>query len=417
MQKNENKNKKKISLVHKILAATVLGIIFGVVAGPVAKNVQVVGNIWMRMIQMSIVVLVMGAVIEAVGNLNLREFGKIGAKTLSWFLIFTVFSIVIGIVIGIVIQPGLGVDYIQSGTEIQVTTQTFSETILNSVPSNVVSAMSSGNMVQCIVFSIMFGLALSMYTVSSGNTIVLDFIKGFNSVILNIIKMVMGLAPIGIFALLAGTAGTMGIAIIIPMIKFLGSLALGTIIISVVIVGFTSLYCKVSPVSIIKKITRVSILALTTTSGAICLPTKMEDSVTKFGISRKISDFVGPLSMAMNSCGSAVFNGIAILTMTQLSGVEITMYQLVVLVILTILKNMGTVSVPGGSAVTLAFLATGIGIPLETIGILISVDWFSGMFRTLLNVDIDILVALIVAVSEGEFDREIYDGKKEVLYS
>jgi len=166
-----------------------------------------------------------------------------------------------------------------------------------------------------------------------------------------------------------------------------------------------------------KKFTKMSMMALTTTSSAICLPTKMEDAVTKFGVSRKVADFTGPITMSMNSCGAVQCYVLAILFMSQSTGVVLTPYQMVMAVVLSCLMCMGTIVVPGGMVITYTFLATSLGLPLESIAILLGIDWFSGMFRTLMNVDVDVMIGMLVSKKLGEFDIDVYNDKKTVEYS
>ena len=157
-------------------------------------------------------------------------------------------------------------------------------------------------------------------------------------------------------------------------------------------------------------------MAVTTTSSAICLPTKMEDMVTKFGVDRKVSDFVGPITMSMNSCGAVQCYVLAMLFMSQATGRTFTMSQFAMTILLACLMCMGTIVVPGGMVVTYTFFAATMGLPTEAVAILIGIDWFSGMFRTLMNVDVDVMVGMIVSKVCGVFDKEVYDEKKTVSY-
>lgn len=165
--------------------------------------------------------------------------------------------------------------------------------------------MAEGSMVPCIVFALFFGVAMGQYTKTTKNRNIADLVVGVNAVITNIIKIVMKVAPIGIFCLLADVAGKTGFAVIVPMAKFLGILLVGDAIQFLVFGPLTAALCKVNLFKMPKKFAKMSMMAITTTSGAICLPTKMEDEVEKFGVSRKVADFTGPITMAMNSCGAA----------------------------------------------------------------------------------------------------------------
>ena len=414
----ENKKRFSISLTTQILIATAGGIVFGSLVGEWASNLKFIGDIFIRLIQMSVVLLVMSAVASAVGGGDGQDVGKMGFHTFKWIIIFTVISAGLGVALSMLLQPGIGVE-IASAADVansSVETGSIQDTILGFVPTNIINSMAEGSMVPCIVFSLFFGVAMGAYAKESGNRNVIEWVQGINGVITNIIKIVMNVAPIGIFCLLANVAGTTGFKVIIPMLKFLLVLLIGDAIQFLLFGPFTAAVTKVNHFKMPKKFAKMSMMAVTTTSGAICLPTKMEDEVTKFGISRKVADFTGPITMSMNSCGAAQCYVAAIFFMAQSTGIQMTPYQMGMAILLSCLMCLGTISVPGGSVIVYTFLATSLGLPLESIAVLIGIDWFAGMFRTLMNVDVDVMIGLLVASKLGELDRDVYDEKKTVTY-
>ena len=414
----DNKKRFSISLTTQILIATAGGIVFGSLVGEWASNLKFIGDIFIRLIQMSVVLLVMSAVASAVGGGDGQDVGKMGFHTFKWIIIFTVISAGLGVALSMLLQPGIGVE-IASAADVansSVETGSIQDTILGFVPTNIINSMAEGSMVPCIVFSLFFGVAMGAYAKESGNRNIIEWVQGINGVITNIIKIVMNVAPIGIFCLLANVAGTTGFKVIIPMLKFLLVLLIGDAIQFLLFGPFTAAVTKVNLFKMPKKFAKMSMMAVTTTSGAICLPTKMEDEVTKFGISRKVADFTGPITMSMNSCGAAQCYVAAIFFMAQSTGIQMTPYQMGMAILLSCLMCLGTISVPGGSVIVYTFLATSLGLPLESIAVLIGIDWFAGMFRTLMNVDIDVMIGLLVASKLGELDRDVYDEKKTVTY-
>ena len=414
----ENKKRFSISLTTQILIATAGGIVFGALVGEWASNLKFIGDIFIRLIQMSVVLLVMSAVASAVGGGDGQDVGKMGFHTFKWIIIFTVISAGLGVALSMLLQPGIGVE-IASAADVansSVETGSIQDTILGFVPTNIINSMAEGSMVPCIVFSLFFGVAMGAYAKESGNRNIIEWVQGINGVITNIIKIVMNVAPIGIFCLLANVAGTTGFKVIIPMLKFLLVLLIGDAIQFLLFGPFTAAVTKVNLFKMPKKFAKMSMMAVTTTSGAICLPTKMEDEVTKFGISRKVADFTGPITMSMNSCGAAQCYVSAIFFMAQSTGIQMTPYQMGMAILLSCLMCLGTISVPGGSVIVYTFLATSLGLPLESIAVLIGIDWFAGMFRTLMNVDVDVMIGLLVASKLGELDHDVYDEKKTVTY-
>ena len=414
----ENKKRFSISLTTQILIATAGGIVFGALVGEWASNLKFIGDIFIRLIQMSVVLLVMSAVASAVGGGDGQDVGKMGFHTFKWIIIFTVISAGLGVALSMLLQPGVGVE-IASAADVansSVETGSIQDTILGFVPTNIINSMAEGSMVPCIVFSLFFGIAMGAYAKESGNRNIIEWVQGINGVITNIIKIVMNVAPIGIFCLLANVAGTTGFKVIIPMLKFLLVLLIGDAIQFLLFGPFTAALTKVNIFKMPKKFAKMSMMAVTTTSGSICLPTKMEDEVTKFGISRKVADFTGPITMSMNSCGAAQCYVAAIFFMAQSTGIQMTPYQMGMAILLSCLMCLGTISVPGGSVIVYTFLATSLGLPLESIAVLIGIDWFAGMFRTLMNVDVDVMIGLLVANKLGELDRDVYNEKKTVTY-
>lgn len=416
--KMETKKRFKISLTTQILIATVAGIVFGSLVGPWAANLAFIGNIFLRLIQMSVVLLVMTAVAGAVGSGDGQDVGKMGFHTFKWIIIFTIISAGLGVILSMVMKPGVGIDISQAAgvAKQSVKSASLQDTILNFVPTNVVQSMAEGAMVPCIVFALFFGVAMGSYARQSGNRTVVDWIDGINGTITAIIKIVMKVAPIGIFCLLANVAGSTGFKVIIPMLKFLLLLLIGDAIQFLLYTPLTGFLTKTRLSRMPKKFAKMSIMAVTTTSGAICLPTKIEDEVTKFGVSRKVADFTGPITMAMNSCGAAQCYVAAIFFMAQSLHINLSAYQMGMAILLSCLMCLGTISVPGGSVIVYTFLASSLGLPLESIAILIGIDWFAGMFRTLMNVDVDVMVGMLVASKIGELDHDVFDDKKVVTY-
>ena len=403
---------KKISMTNQILIAMIAGMAAGLLIGPPIGQIKFLGDIFLRLIQMSVVLLIMGAVIEAVGSLDPKELGKLGGKIFFWFMTSTMLAASLGIGLAYLIKPGAGLAVLELGsTSIVATDQTITQIFVGFFPTNIIDSMAKANMIQAIIFALLFGLALGIVGKQQSDNQILNFVKAFNKVILQIIKMVMNLAPIGIFALLAWVTGTIGIQVIIPLAKFLIAFGVGTVIALTVFVNVAAVYARVSPIKLMQKLWRMTVVAFTTTSSAITLPVKMEDSETKLGISQRISRLVNPLGMALNSNGLSMYLALACVTLSQFYGIELTAGQLIQIVVLSTLACLGTVVVPGGGLVALATVIPAMGLPPESIALLAGIDWFSGMFRTVLNVDNDALVALVIAVDENEFDRDAFEGK------
>lgn len=412
-------SKMKLSLTVQIIIAVVAGILFGTVVGAWAGNLKFIGDIFIRLIQMSVVLLVMTSVISAIGEMarNSKESKlglKVGSLTFAWILFCTLLASGLGFLLATIVRPGDGMQVTEAYVAGETASIGVQETLTNFVSTNIFSAMASGDMIPIIVFSVLFGIGLNQWIKKSGDTLILDVIKQANNITLNVIQTVMKVAPLGIFALLANVAGTIGLAVVGPMVKYLGILLIGVVIVMVFMVLLTSALCKVNPALMPQKFLDMSMIALTTTSSAITFPTALKDSIEKFGVRRDVANFTMSVGMTMGSAGAAMSYVIMILFMQQASGVELPLVRLLIGVFLAVMLTLGTITVPGGSAVVATFLATSLGLPVESIALIIGVDWFAGMFRTFLNVNNDVIVSMLVANSVGAFDREVYNGRKTV---
>ena len=413
----ENKKIKLPSLTVQILIGAVLGMALGLIIGEPMKNVKFLGDIFINLVMMAIYPMVMTAIARSFAENTGSNVGKMSAKTFKWIIIFTFISAMIGLALGTLIKPGAGIEVAAAAEATEITQPNLIQTITGFVPNNVFAAMSNGNMVQLIVFSIMFGIAAGKIKEKTGNDNLVQWIKSVNETTMYIItEIVMKIAPIGIFAMLANVAATTGVAVIFTALKFLACLWIGDIIQFLLYFPAAAARCGVSPLKMPAKFAKMSFLAVTTTSSSVVLPTKIEDEVTKFGVSRKVADFTGPITASMNSCGAVNCYVIVILFAAQATGIQLSWTQIGLSILLAAMMCMGTITVPGGVVGTLTTLVVSMGLPVEAIALCIGIDWFSGQARTLMNVDVDVLVGMLVSKELGEFDKDVYNGVKTVTY-
>ncbi len=402
----------KNNSTFKIFMAMILGMIAGVVVPNFMIATKFIGDIFLRLIQMTVVILVMGSVIEAVGSLNKKTLGSLGLKAFIGFAITTITACMVGIVAANLIMPGSGIELgHELTTTIKGSDDSLAKIITNFFPNNIISSIASGNTIQVIVFAILAGLAVSSINeIENNDSKILSIIKDMNKLIIYVINMIMRLAPLGIFSLLGWVVGNYGFAVILPLAKFLGTFALCSVIIITTFITVVALYVKVSPFALARKLTHMGIMAFTTTSSAVTLPTKMADSENVIGISKRVSRLINPLGMSLNSDGLALYLALACITVSQFFGVNISIEQQFVVVVMSTLATLGTVVVPGGGLVALAIVLPSIGLPIEGVALLSGIDWFSGMFRTTLNVIDDVLVALVIAKQENELDYDTFES-------
>lgn len=392
------------------MISMVLGAIVGIIVGPSIEPIGILGDIFIRLVQMSVTVMIFLAVIEAVGSLDPADLGKLGAKMFGWFAGLTVIGAAIGIIFGVIFKPGVGVTSAETAEAVVGTDMTIYDTIVGFFPNNVLQALAEGNMIQVIVFAVLFGLALSLIMKEDPDNIILKVVKDANTAVQRVISLVMYFAPIGIFAILAQVVGTSGLDVILSLGKFLLVYLVAAMIHLALVFLITSAKAGVNPLHAMKKTKNMFIIAVTTTSSSVALPTKMEDSEKLFGMSKRINGLVNPLGTALNSNGLSMFLAIAVVFLAQIYGIEMPLSYLIYAVALSSLATLGTVTVPGGGIVALTVVVPYLGLPAASIGLLAGIDWFSGMIRTVLNTIIDALVAMVIAADEGELDYDVFKG-------
>lgn len=398
--------------------AAVVGIAFGMVAGGLASDVAVLGQVFIRLIQMAIVPLVMASVIVATGSVGGAGTGRMALRTFAWMIGFSVLAAVVAVGLGTLLRPGAGAtftgDVDPALADSAPEAATWQDTVLGFFSTNVVASMSTASMVPIIVFSLLFGVALNGYVATTGNTLVLQLLEQLQQVLLRLIRLVMRIAPLGVFALLAGLTADVGLAVITSALAYLGTTALGVLILTVVFVAVVAVRTRLDPRRLPRKLAEQTLIAVTTTSSAVTYPTVLRNTVEKVGVSERVANFTLSIGLTMGSYGAVLNYTIVVLFLAQSGDLALSPLQVLLGMGLAILLNMGTITVPGGFPVVALFLASTLGLPVQAVGLLIAVDWFTGILRTFLNVNGDTFVAMLVAAPDGEIDRAVYDGTAEV---
>jgi len=398
--------------------AAVAGILFGLIAGEWAANLKFIGDLFIRLIQMAIVPLVMVSVIVATGSISGKGTGRLALRTFGWMSVFSIVAAVLAWALSALIQPGVGMVFsgeVDPTLEESAAQSTgWQDTILEFVSTNIFAAMSTATMVPIIIFSLIFGTALHNYVSTTGNNLVLSFFGQLQQIVLTMIRFVMYIAPIGVFSLLAALAGDVGFAVVTTALKYLGTTALGVVILMAAFVVVVTVRTGLPPALLPGKLAEQSAIAVTTTSSAVTFPTVLKNTVERVGVSQRVANFTLSVGLTMGSYGAVLYYMIVIMFLAQSGGMVLTPGQIVLGMGLSILLNMGTITVPGGFPVVAMFLGTTLGLPLQAVGLLIAVDWFTGILRTFLNVNGDTIVAMLVAKSSDEIDRDVYHGTKTV---
>ncbi len=417
--------KKKMGFTTLTLLGLVLGMIVGIIIYNLPSSFDevktkylidglfyVVGNGFIRLLKMIVVPLVFTSLVAgtmAIGDT--KKLGKIGIKTVGFYLFTTACAIIIAISIANVIKPGLGLD--MASLEIKDVTiaekEPFAETLLDLIPDNPIAAMANGDMIPIIVFAIFVGVAMS--TLGKKTETVSNFFLEFNEIMMSITMMVMKVAPYGVFCLIARTFSTLGLSAIASLLKYIITVMLGLgvqcfIIYAILLV----IFAKLNPGKFFRKFGPVMAFAFSTASSNATIPTNIETLEHKMGISRNISSFTIPLGATINMDGTAIMQGVAVVFTAQAFGVNLTASDYFTVITTATLASIGTAGVPGVGLIMLSMVLTSIGLPVEAIGIIMGVDRIVDMARTAVNVSGDAIVTTIIAVQENEIDLEVYNS-------
>lgn len=405
---------KKPSMITQIAIAVVVGILVGLLIPASGNYLKIVGDVFLRLMQMAIPILILGQIVQAVGSINPKELTSLGGRTIAVFGISSLAAALWGVLMAVIFNPGYGVkmtgfqDASIKAQEISIT-----DTILNFVPKNIFDSLTQGSIIQIIVFALFFGLALNKYLQSHPETQLFQIIVDLNEVIITVIRYVMYLAPLGIFALIASTISHLGLQIILPLVKYLLVYGLGTILFLGIWILVITLYCKVSPLRLITNMKNMSVMALATTSSAITLPVALEETETKLGLSKRITNLVLPLGMSLNSNGSAMHMAFTVMTIAQMYQLDFDITKMIYLAITATFVSLANAVVPGAGLVSLAVIVPQMGLPIESIAIFAGVEWFVGMLRTILNVNSDVYSAILVAKSVDEIDYTVFNSSNK----
>ena len=415
----------------QIIVGLLLGLVYGVIAASVGWNdfteefISPFGTIFLRLLQLIAVPLVLASLIMGVASLsNLQKLSRIGGKTIGIYLATTFVALIIGLVLVNVMEPGSTVppdvrDQLQeaysedaaSRQEQAAAAQNRGrlQILVDIVPSNFfASASNNRNMLQIVFFSIFVGIGLIMLPREKAKP-VLDLVDSLNSLIIKLVDLIMYTAPIGVFALLAGTITSIAKGGgIVELLTALGyyciAVLLGLIIHT--FITYPTLIKLLTPVNLktfFRGIAPAQLVAFSTSSSGATLPVSMEVAEKNVGVSEEVSSFVLPLGATINMDGTGLYQAIAAVFIAQTVGMDLTL----TIVVTALLASIGTAAVPGAGIIMLVIILEAVGVPNAGIALILGVDRILDMCRTVTNVTGDITVATIVAASEGQLNQPV----------
>jgi len=387
-------------------SAAVLFIVDDVLIGFVF---ELVGGIFVNAIRMMIVPLVFVSLTLGAASMgDVKKLGRIGGRTIAFYLVTTAIAITIAILVATIVQPGVGTTISLEGLEYTPKeAPSIASVFVSMVPRNPISAMANGNMLQIIVFALLTGTGLTI--LGDKTKKVLNLFEEANVLILKLVEMIMLIAPFGVFALIAKTMATLGWDMMPKLIMYMLCVA-GALLIHAIFTyqGLLYAFTKLNPIQFFKNFYPAMTVAFSTASSSATLPVTVETSEKRLGVSPKIASFCLPLGATVNMDGTAIMQGVATVFIAQLYGMDLGLMDFVTVIVTATLASIGTAGVPGVGLLMLSMVLVQVGLPVEGIAIIIGIDRILDMLRTAINITGDACCTLIVAKSEGEFDEKIY---------
>ena len=403
---------KHSKLTLLIFIALILGVIFGCVAPDWAVKMQPFATIFLRMVKMIIAPLLFATLVVGIaGHGDVKQLSKIGIKTIIYFEVVTTLALFIGLVAGNVFKPGVGFNLdvtagnlkaagLMAATDAHTSIH---EMIINIFPTSIVDAMATGNLLQIVVFSIVFALAIC--TVGKAAEPVLDILKSLSKIMFKFTEYVMYFAPIGIFGAISYTIGTNGIKVLGGYFKVIFSLyaALAIFVVLVLIIA-----CKIAKISfraLIRTLEEPALLAFTTASSEAAFPKAIE-IMENFGVPKNIVGFVMPTGYTFNLDGSTLYLAIGVMFSAQIAGIHLSIEQQIIIMIALMLTSKGVAGVPRVSLIVLAGTLASFDIPIIGVAILLGIDHILDMGRTTVNLVGNCIATVVIARWENQFDYD-----------
>ena len=413
---------QKTTLTTRIMAAMIVGALLGVflsLQSPESPFVQeflvegvfsVIGTVFISALKMLVVPLVFVSLVCGVTSLgDMGALGRIGCKALVLYLLTTALAITIALVLAVSVSPGG--DFIISGrgeSFILSPPPPLSQVLTDLVPSNPIAALADGNMLQIIVFAILFGISMTLAREHSGR--IIDFFGDLNGIIMKMVELIMHLAPIGVFCLIARTFTLQGVDVITPLAGYF------MVVIAALLLhagGSFSLLLRLAgdldPLIFFKKLRAAMAFAFSTASSNATIPATLRAVETRLGVKNSVAAFTVPLGATINMDGTAIMQGVATVFIANVYGIGLGMGDFVTIVLTATLASIGTAGVPGVGLIMLTMVLTQVGLPVEGIALIIGVDRLLDMVRTAVNITGDATVTCLIAKSENALDRDMFN--------
>jgi len=398
----------KLKLHWQILISLILAVLFGLLFTDYAYLLSWMGDLFLRALQMIIVPLILTSIISGVTNIgDAQNLGRLGFKTISYYIITSLFAITTGLVFVNLIQPGVGADLglKEDIPELAASSGNILDIILRMVPSNIFDALVSADMLAIIFFSILTGFFITKINTEPKDLLMKLFNSGFE-VMMKLTQFIIRFTPLGILGIVAGVVAEQRenlVEVLGSLGKYFITVLIGLIIHSTITLPLILRFIgKINPWKQFQALTTPLITAFSTRSSSATLPLTIDAVENNSGVSNKISSFVLPLGATINMDGTALYECVAAMFIAQAYGIELSFLQQMIVVFTALLASIGAAGIPMAGLVMISVILTSVGLPLEGVGLILAVDPFLDMCRTTVNVWSDSCGASTIAKTEGE---------------
>lgn len=395
-----------MNLSVQIFASLVLSVVVGLFLGdsavvPVKTWIAPVGTMFINLIKMMIVPVVLCSLIVGMTSMgDMKKLGRIGIKTVAFYMVTTAIAIVIGFSVAGVIEPGVGMALPAEAAPKVKEAPSIMQVFVNMIPKNPIDSMAKADILPVIVFALFIGAGIISVGGKKGALLINVFDSGAE-VCYKIIAMIMRLAPIGVFCLLLPVVVQNGPKVLLPLLSVIMAMAVGSIIHAVIVYsGIAAAVGHMSPLKFFRGMAEAMVIAFTTCSSAGTLPVNMKNTQEKLGVKRDIASFILPLGATINMDGTALYMGVCSLFIANVYNIPLTVDQMMLIILTGTLASIGTAGVPGAGLIMLAMVLQSVGLPMEGLALVAGIDRVLDMFRTTLNITGDAAVAVAIDATE-----------------
>lgn len=395
---------RKLSLSTKIILGIVLGFFVGLIFGDAIMFLQPIGDLFIKLLKMIIVPLIIASVIMGVAEIgDIRKLGRLGGKTVLYYVSTTGLAVVLGIIMVNVMRPGVGVNLAFEQSP-DASPPSLIDTFMGIVPANPFEAIVNMDMLPIIFFSILVGVVLT--TIGKKAEPMVKFFDSLNAVMMKMTHWIMELAPYGVFALMAVIVAETGGDVIVDLAKYMATVLIGLLIHGLIVLPLIlKIIGKGDPFQFAKDMSSALATAFSTSSSSATLPVTMESIEENAGVDNTVSSFVLPLGATINMDGTALYEAVAAIFIAQAYGIDLTLGQQFLVIITATLAAIGAAGIPSAGLITMIIVLNQVNLPLEGIGLITAVDRILDMVRTTVNVWGDSVGARTIAYTENAVKR------------